>query len=74
MLASESGDLITFASHRGIFCYTRLIFGMSSSADLYQKEIEIALAGLPDDIVIGCRDDIYYNEWRKHFFNFARKT
>ena len=47
---------------------------MSSSADLYQKEIEIALAGLPDDIVIGCRDDIYYNEWRKHFFNFARKT
>ena len=53
---------------------------MSSSADLYQKEIEIALAGQPvvknisDDIIIGCRDDIYYNEWRKHYFNFVRKT
>ena len=62
-LAPESRDLTTFASHRGIFRYTRLIFGMSAAAELYQKEIEIALTGLPgvknisDDIIIGGKDE-----------------
>ena len=62
-LAPESRDLTTFASHRGIFRYTRLIFGISSAAELYQREIEHALEGLPcvrnisDDIIIGGRNE-----------------
>lgn len=61
-LDTESRDLTAFATHRGIFRYTRLIFGMSSAAELYQREIEHALIGIPgvrnisDDIIIGGRN------------------
>ena len=37
LLALESHDLTTFASHRGIFRYNRLIFVMSAAAELHQK-------------------------------------
>ena len=62
-LSPESRDLTAFACHRGIFRYTRLIFGMSAAAEVYQKHIEQALAGLPgtknisDDIIIGGKDE-----------------
>ena len=45
----------------GIFRYTRLIFGLSAAAEIYQREIELTLAGLEgvrnisDDIIIGGR-------------------
>jgi len=45
--------------NKGIFRYTQLIFGIAPAAEIYQKEIEIALSGLPgvknisDDIIIG---------------------
>ena len=60
-LSTESRDLTAFASHRGIFRYKRLIFGMSPAAEIYQREVELALSGLPgvcnisDDIIIGGR-------------------
>jgi hypothetical protein len=60
-LDEESRDLTAFATHRGIFRYTRLLFGMSSAAEIYQREIEHALAGIlqtrniSDDIIIGGR-------------------
>ena len=62
-LDEESRYLTAFATHKGIFRYTRLLFGMSSAAELYQKEIEHALSGIPgvrnisDDIIIGGRND-----------------
>ena len=37
LLALESHDLTTFASHKGIFWYNRLIFVMSAAAELHQK-------------------------------------
>lgn len=58
-LAPESRNLTAFACHKGIFRYTRLIFGMSAAAEVYQCHIEQALSGLPgvknisDDIIIG---------------------
>lgn len=61
-LDPESRDLTAFACHRGIFRYTRLIFGMSAAAELYQRNIEHALTGLQgvknisDDIIIGGKD------------------
>ena len=60
-LDTASRDLTAFATHRGIYRYARLIFGMSSAAELYQKHIEHALIGIPgvrnisDDIIIGGR-------------------
>ena len=60
-LHENSRDLTAFATHKGIFRYKRLLFGMSSAAELYQREIEHVLAGIPgtrnisDDIIIGGR-------------------
>ena len=62
-LSRDSRDLTAFACHRGIFRYTRLIFGMSAAAEVYQRHIEQALVGLPgvenisDDIIIGGKDN-----------------
>uniref|UniRef100_A0A7M5XNH5 Endonuclease n=1 Tax=Clytia hemisphaerica TaxID=252671 RepID=A0A7M5XNH5_9CNID len=62
-LDKASRELTAFATHRGIFRYTRLLFGMSSAAEIYQREIELALTGLPgvknisDDIIIGGRTE-----------------
>ena len=62
-LDKASRELTAFATHRGIFRYTRLLFGMSSAAEIYQREIELALSGLPgvknisDDIIIGGRTE-----------------
>ena len=59
LLDPNSRDLTAFACHRGIFRYTRLIFGISPAAEIYQREIEIVLSGIPwvcnisDDIIIG---------------------
>lgn len=58
-LAPDSRDITTFATHRGLFRYTRLLYGASAAAELYQKCIEQVLAGIPlvrnisDDIIIG---------------------
>ena len=57
-----SRDLTSFATHRGIYRYTRLLFGMSTASELYQREIERTLMGIPgcrnisDDIIIGGKD------------------
>ena len=58
-LDQPSRDLTAFACHRGILRYTRLIYGMSPASEIYQREIEKILTGLPgvknisDDIIIG---------------------
>ena len=48
-LSRDSCDLTAFACHRGIFRYTRLIFGMSAAAEVYQRHIEQALGPFADD-------------------------
>ena len=63
LLDEESRDLTAFQCHLGIFRYKRLIFGLSSAAEIYQREIELALNGLPcvnisDDIIIGGKSKI----------------
>ena len=55
-LSTESRDLTAFASHRGIFRYKRLIFGMSPAAEIYQREVELVQSGLPG--VRNISDDI----------------
>ncbi|XP_057310511.1 uncharacterized protein K02A2.6-like [Hydractinia symbiolongicarpus] len=58
-LDEASRDLTAFATHRGIFRFTRLIYGIASAAEQYQRELELALSGLSkvrnisDDIIIG---------------------
>ena len=55
-LDPNSRDITTFVSHKGLFRYKRLIFGVNCAAEMYQKTLQQVLQGLE-----GCRnisDDI----------------
>ena len=57
-LAPESRCITTFSTHVGLRRYTRLIFGISSVAEVFQHTIQNVLHGIPgvrnfsDDILV----------------------
>jgi len=57
-LKEESRHITTFATHLGLFRYKRLIFGISSAFESFQKQIEMAISDCPktknisDDILV----------------------
>ena len=63
VLHPESRNLSTFSTHIGLFRYKRLNFGMSCSAEIFQKIISDVIQGIPrvknisDDIYIGGFDN-----------------
>ena len=48
----ESHYITTFSSHKGLFRYKRLIFRLSSTAEIFQHTIQTILNGIPDDIIV----------------------
>ena len=66
-LHPDSRDITTFITHEGLFRYKRLIFGISSAFEHFQKIIEQVIAGcegaknISDDIFIWGRDDEEHN-------------
>ena len=54
----ESRKYVVVNSHKGLFCYTRLPYGISSAPGIFQKVMEGLLQGIPrvrvyiDDILI----------------------
>ena len=44
-LHPESRDITTFVTHEGLFRYKRLIFGINSAFEIFQKKIEHVIAG-----------------------------
>ena len=63
LLDESSRDLTAFQCHLGIYRYKRLIFGLSSASEIYQREIELALNGIPcanisDDVITGGKSKI----------------
>ena len=63
VLDEESQELCTINTHKGLFRYTRLPLGISSSPAIWQRFIEQVLAGLDgtcvimDDLLVGGTDD-----------------
>jgi transposase InsO family protein len=57
-VAPESRDLLTVNTHRGLFQYTRLPFGVKTAPAIFQQVIDTMISGLPgtaaymDDIVL----------------------
>ncbi|CAK1600823.1 unnamed protein product [Parnassius mnemosyne] len=65
-LNEESQKLTCINTHRGLFSYTRLVFGLASAPAIFQRAMEYVLAGLNgvhfllDDILITGKDDAEY--------------
>lgn len=63
VLDPESRECVTVNTHKGLFAYTRLPFGVSSSPAIFQRTIEGILQGIPhvtvylDDILVSGRNE-----------------
>lgn len=61
-LDDESRDITTFVTHRGLYRYKRLMFGISAAPEKYQQVITLVLhdcegvQSISDDIVVYGRD------------------
>ncbi|KAJ0171393.1 hypothetical protein K1T71_012943 [Dendrolimus kikuchii] len=56
ILSEESQNLTCINTHRGLFNFTRLVFGLSSAPAVFQRAMECLLAGI--DGIIFLLDDI----------------
>ncbi|XP_028163909.1 uncharacterized protein K02A2.6-like [Ostrinia furnacalis] len=56
LLDEESQNITCINTHRGLFNYTRLVFGLSSAPSIFQRAMENILAGL--DGVLCLLDDV----------------
>ena len=67
-LEPNSRNITTFICHKGLFRYKRLIFGVTSAAEVYQKVLQQVLQGLDgcknisDDIVVYGRTESAHNQ------------
>ena len=63
LLDAESRQYVTINTHRGLYQYTRLPFGIASAPAIFQKTMDTILQGLPnvfcyiDDILVTGPDD-----------------
>ena len=58
-LSPTSRELVTINTHRGLYQYTRLPFGVASASAIFQKVMDTVLQGLPK--VICYLDDILFS-------------
>ncbi|XP_033725232.1 uncharacterized protein K02A2.6-like [Pecten maximus] len=58
MLAEKSRDITTFVTHKGLYRYKRLMFGVSCAPEMFQKVVQQVLQGcegvqnIMDDVIV----------------------
>ena len=63
LLDDKAKELLTINTHKGLYCYTRLPFGIASAPAIFQRTMDRLLQGIDrvmcyiDDIIITGRDD-----------------
>ena len=66
---------LTITTHKGMFCYNRLPFGITSAPSIFQRIMDQVLQGLPnvhcflDDILVTGKDDAHHLENLKAVLN-----
>ena len=58
LVDDQSKEMLTINTHKGIFVYNRLPFGVSSAPGIFQRTMESLLQGIPH--VLAYLDDINY--------------
>lgn len=61
LLSPESRYITTFATHKGLWRYTRLNFGTNSASEIFQKTIQYQLKDIPGSLNIS--DDTRNRVW-----------
>ena len=75
-LDEKSRDITTFITHRGLYQYKRLLFGITSAPENYQKIIKDVLQGCPgvaniaDDLIIHGKG---LEEHNRHLFGVLKR-
>ena len=63
LLEESSRELVTINTHKGLYRYTRLPFGVASAPAIFQRTMDVLLQGLPnvmcylDDIIVSGTSD-----------------
>src|SRR4029434_11283175 len=66
MTLFRSRKYLTITTHKGMFCFNRLPFGITSAPSIFQKIMDQVLQGLPnvhcflDDILVTGRNDAHH--------------
>ena len=50
-LESQSKQLVTINTYRGLYCYNRLPFGISAAPSIFQRTMENVLLGIPNTCI-----------------------
>ena len=57
VLDPESRDISTFSTHKGLFRYKRLFFGINAAAEVFNESVKSTVADIPNQINIS--DDLF---------------
>ncbi|XP_064609485.1 uncharacterized protein K02A2.6-like [Liolophura sinensis] len=77
-LDEESRNITTFVTHKGLFRYKRLMFGISAAPEMYQNVISQVFEGcegvrnLYDDIIVCGKDDSEHDQRLEEVFRASR--
>ena len=50
-LEQKSKQLVTISTHKGLYCYNRLPFGISAAPSIFQRTMENVLQGIPNTCI-----------------------
>ena len=75
LLHEESKGLVCVKTHKGLFRYTRLPFGVASAPSIFQRLMETILQGIPkvivyiDDILVSGHSEVEHRELMRRVLN-----
>ncbi|KAL9966531.1 hypothetical protein ACROYT_G024619 [Oculina patagonica] len=80
LLSEESRHITTFVTHRGLYRYKRLMFGVTSAPEKYQQIVRDVLRGCPgvaniaDDLIIHGNDEDEHDRCLFEVFDRLREV